>query len=337
MKRCLELALNGKGSVSPNPLVGCVIVCEDTIIGEGWHQEYGKPHAEVNAIAAVDDLLLLSKSTLYVNLEPCSHWGKTPPCAALIIEKKIPRVVIGCRDSNSAVNGKGIARLKEAGIDVIEGILENESRKLNSRFFTFQEMKRPYIILKWAQTSDGYIARPDYSSKWISSPASRMLVHQWRAEEDAVMVGTNTALHDNPQLTCRTAPGKDPIRLVVDRGGRLPQSHYLFDGCAPTYVFTEKSIEPGHNLQAIADVRFMDEFFVQDVLQWMYGRSIQSVIIEGGAHLLQTFINAGAWDEARIFTGEIAFGEGIAAPKIKSAPQESYSIGADNLSVYYSI
>jgi diaminohydroxyphosphoribosylaminopyrimidine deaminase/5-amino-6-(5-phosphoribosylamino)uracil reductase len=298
--------------------------------------QFGGPHAEVNAIASVRDQNLLSHSTLYVNLEPCSHWGKTPPCADLIIEKKIPRVVIGCLDINPEVNGRGVARLREAGVEVITGVLEAESLKLNARFFTFFGQKRPYIILKWAQTRDGFIARPDYSSKWITTPASRMLVHQWRAEEDAVMVGTNTALYDNPQLTCRVTPGKNPIRLVVDRQGRLPQTHYLFDGCAPTYVFTDKPFPSGPNLEAVTDVHFLDELFVKDTLRWMYEKKIQSVIIEGGTHLLQTFINAGAWDEARVFTGDVFFGEGIAAPEIKKAPSENYSLGADSLSIYYS-
>lgn len=335
MRRCLELALNGKGSVSPNPLVGSVIVYEGTIIGEGWHRIYGGPHAEVNAIDSVDDPELLQRSTLYVNLEPCSHWGKTPPCADLIIEKKIPRVVIGCQDTNTAVDGKGIQKLRDAGIDVTVGVLEEEALELNARFFTFQREKRPYIILKWAQTRDAFIARPDYTSKWITTPASRQLVHQWRAEEDAVMVGTNTAFYDNPQLTCRTAPGKDPMRLVIDRQGRLPQTHYLFDGCAPTYIFTDKPFPTRPNVEAVTDVHFIDDLFVGDIQKWMYGKNIQSVIIEGGAHLLQTFIAAGAWDEARVFTGEVFFGDGIAAPHIKTIPSEVYSLGIDNLSLYY--
>jgi diaminohydroxyphosphoribosylaminopyrimidine deaminase/5-amino-6-(5-phosphoribosylamino)uracil reductase len=337
MKRCLELAGNGRGSVSPNPLVGCVIVYEGTIIGEGWHNIYGGPHAEVNAINQVSDHGFLSKSTLYVNLEPCSHWGKTPPCADLIIEKKIPRVVIGSQDAHTAVDGKGILKLREAGIEVTVGVLEEEATKLNARFFTFQKEKRPYIILKWAQTRDGFLARPDYTSKWITTPASRMLVHQWRAEEDAVMVGTNTALYDNPQLTCRAAPGEDPMRLVIDRQGRLPQTHYLFDGCAPTFVFTEKPFPNRENVEAVTDVHFMDELFVKDMQDWMYGKNIQSVIIEGGAHLLQTFIAADAWDEARVFTGDIFFGEGIAAPDIKTIPSEVHSLGTDDLSIFYRI
>jgi diaminohydroxyphosphoribosylaminopyrimidine deaminase/5-amino-6-(5-phosphoribosylamino)uracil reductase len=316
-------------------MVGSVIVYEGTIIGEGWHRMFGGPHAEVNAVSSVAVPELLEKSTLYVNLEPCSHWGKTPPCADLIIEKKIPRVVIGCQDTNTAVDGKGIQKLREAGVEVTVGILEDEARKLNARFFTFHREKRPYIVLKWAQTRDGFIARPDYTSKWITTPASRQLVHQWRAEEDAVMVGTNTAFYDNPQLTCRTAPGKDPVRLVIDRQGRLPQTHYLFDGCAPTYIFTDRPFTPRPNVEAVTEVHFMDELFIKDIQNWMYEKNIQSVIIEGGSHLLQTFINASAWDEARVFTGDVFFGEGIAAPDIKTIPSETYSLGTDSLFVYY--
>jgi diaminohydroxyphosphoribosylaminopyrimidine deaminase/5-amino-6-(5-phosphoribosylamino)uracil reductase len=248
MLRCLELAKDGFGNVAPNPMVGCVIVCEGKIIGEGYHQEYGKAHAEVNAIHSVRDKSLLQKSTLYVNLEPCAHFGKTPPCANLIVEHNIPRVVIGCVDSYSEVSGKGIEKLRNAGIEVTVGILENESLELNKRFFTFHNKKRPYVILKWAETQDGFIdvdrpldkSRDTTADNWITSPLSKQLVHKWRSEEAAIMVGTTTVLNDNPQLNVREWKGKNPTRIVIDLQDRLPQTLHVFDKSIPTVSFFAK-------------------------------------------------------------------------------------------------
>ncbi len=235
--RTFELARLGMGSVSPNPQVGCVIVKDGIVIGEGWHQKYGQAHAEVNAAANVKDKSLISGSTVYVNLEPCSHTGKTPPCADMLIEHRVKKVIISNVDTNPLVGGSGIKKLRDAGIEVITGVLEKEGREINKRFFTFHEQQRPYIILKWAQTADGLIARSNYESKWISNEFSRQLVHKWRSEEDAVLVGTKTAAHDNPMLTVRDWSGRDPVRLVIDRFLRLPDKLNLFDQSVKTICF----------------------------------------------------------------------------------------------------
>ena len=229
MKRALELAAKGFGSVSPNPMVGCVIVHKNKIVAEGWHEKYGGPHAEVNAFKNLSEGIPASECDVYVTLEPCSHYGKTPPCADLIVREKPKRLFIGSLDPNPLVAGQGIERIKKAGIETVHGILDEENKELNKRFFTLFNVKRPYIILKWAQTNDGFIARKNYDSKWISCEESRKLVHQWRGEEDAIMVGKNTALHDNPKLNVRWGNGKDPVRVVLDKDNSLPKSHFLFD------------------------------------------------------------------------------------------------------------
>lgn len=337
--RCLELAKNGLGNVAPNPMVGCVIVFDGKIIGEGYHQEYGKAHAEVNAIHSVKDKSLLKRSTLYVNLEPCAHFGKTPPCANLIIEYNIPRVVIGCVDSFSEVSGKGIEKLKNAGIDVSVGVLEKESLELNKRFFTFHNKKRPYIILKWAETKDGYIdverineiagQTNNEVDNWITSPLSKQLVHKWRSEESAIMVGTNTALNDNPQLNVREWKGKNPTRVVVDLHDRLPQNLYVFDKSVPTLVFSLTKQEQENNLTF---VKINDsKYLIKEILDELYKRNIQSIIIEGGATLLQSFIDLNYWDEARIFVGNRKFTTGLKAPSLKGNLLTEELIDVDRL------
>ena len=314
MERALQLAVLGRGKVSPNPMVGCVIVHDHKIIGEGYHQQYGGPHAEVNAINAVQNPDLLTESTCYVSLEPCAHHGKTPPCADLLVEKGVKRVVIAAVDSNPLVGGKGIEKLKKAGIEVLTGVLEKEAKDLNVRFFTMIEKQRPYVILKWAQTADGFVARKNFDSKWISSEQSRMMVHQWRAEEDAILVGTNTAQYDNPQLNVRDWAGKSPLRLVIDKALRLPQTLHLFDRSLPTIVY---NLEQAEDYENLSFVKLAENQFLETLLSDLHQRKIQSLFVEGGSQLLNSFLALGLWDEARVFESETTFEEGIAAPKIK--------------------
>lgn len=338
MRRCLELAENGRGTVSPNPMVGSVIVHQGKIIGEGWHRQFGKAHAEVNAVNSVKTPELLKESVLYVNLEPCAHVGKTPACSRMIIEKNIPEVVIGCRDSYKEVDGKGISQLEAAGIKVTVGILEEESRALNGRFFTFHKKKRPYIILKWAQTADGYMdfARtPDtpVGPNWITDEFARIKVHKWRAEEDAILVGTNTAEKDNPKLNIRNYAGKHPLRIVLDRRLRLPESLHLFDGSIPTLVFTEKNQPSKPNCEYIR-VNMEREVFSR-VLEELYLRDIQSVIIEGGSKILHYLLEKSLWDEARVFIGDNLFINGVKAPQIKKYPAQIERGSRSNLYYYF--
>lgn len=328
MLRALELASLGLGSVSPNPMVGCVIVHDKQIIGEGYHQKYGKAHAEPNAIASVQNPDLLSSSTVYVTLEPCAHWGKTPPCANLLVEKKVKRVVIGTVDTNPLVGGKGIQILKDAGIEVLTGVLDEKVREQNRRFFTFMERKRPYIILKWAQTKDGFIARENYDSKWISNPYSRQLVHRWRSEEDAIMVGTLTAKYDNPQLNVREWVGKNPIRIVIDRKLTLDPGLHLFDRNQSTLCYNQVKTQKTDNLE---HVKLPEGFNIGEILEDLYERKIQSLIVEGGAQLLNKFIQENLWDEARVFTGQVQFGSGIPAPQPNGIQTEDLDIMKDKL------
>jgi diaminohydroxyphosphoribosylaminopyrimidine deaminase/5-amino-6-(5-phosphoribosylamino)uracil reductase len=334
MQRALELAAMGLGSVSPNPMVGCVIVHDDQIIGEGYHQKYGEAHAEVNAINAVEDQSLLRNATVYVTLEPCAHWGKTPPCANLLVEKNIARIVIATVDSNPLVGGKGIKILEAAGITVISGVLEKEARVQNKRFFTQIEKKRPYVILKWAQTSDGFVARSDFSSKWISNPSSRQLVHKWRAEEDGILVGKNTAIYDDPSLNVREWVGKNPIRLVVDSRLELPQNLKLFDQTIPTICFNTLKSEKQENLEYVI---LREGFEISTLLDELSNRTIQSIIVEGGSFLLSKFIAAELWDEARVFTSQNKFEAGIPAPKLNQISTESYQIQSDLLHIHYHV
>ncbi len=332
MQRALELAERGKGTVGPNPLVGCVLVHDGKIIGEGYHQQYGGPHAEVNAIASVTDPKLLPDATAYISLEPCSHWGKTPPCANLLIEKGIKSVQVATLDPNPLVAGKGVQLLQDAGIEVTVGLLEQEARWQNRRFFCQQEKHRPYLILKWAQTQDGFLARENFDSKWISGTQSRQLVHQWRAEEQAILVGKNTALHDNPRLNVRDWSGSDPIRVVLDSRLELPADLNLFDQQIPTLCYNTVKNETLPNLERI---KLSEENFLEALLADLQARNIQSVLIEGGGHVLQQFLAAGLWDEARVFTSPITFEHGIAAPTFTQVPAESYAVGEDQLDLYY--
>jgi diaminohydroxyphosphoribosylaminopyrimidine deaminase/5-amino-6-(5-phosphoribosylamino)uracil reductase len=337
MKRCLDLAGQGAGYVSPNPLVGCIIVHNEQIIGEGFHEKYGQAHAEVNAINSVKNKDLLKGSTLYVSLEPCAHYGLTPPCADLIVANKIPRVVIGTVDSFAKVAGKGIERLIKAGIDVQIGILENGCRELNKRFFTFHEKKRPFVILKWAETSDGFIDF-DRSKKqfgeptWITGEKALIRVHQMRAVEDAILVGTNTALKDNPSLTVRHCTGRNPVRLVIDNHLRLPDNLHLFDGSAKTIVFNSFKNEVAGNTEFVK-IEF-DKRMIRQILKTLYQKNIQSLIVEGGKQLLESFIRAKLWDEAFRFVGNKQFQKGIAAPKISGALIHSEEFDSDRLFIY---
>jgi len=331
MQRALDLAERGKGAVRPNPMVGCVIVHEGNIIGEGYHEQYGGPHAEVNAIASVTDPNLLTDATAYVSLEPCSHWGKTPPCANLLVEKGIKSVVVATLDPNPLVAGKGVKLLEQAGISVQVGPLEQEARWQNRRFFCQQEKHRPYVILKWAQTQDGFIARENFDSKWISGTQSRQLVHQWRAEEQAILVGKNTALHDNPRLNVRDWTGSDPIRVVLDSKLELPADLHLFDQQIPTLCYTTRKSEKLTNLEWVK----LPQISLEALLADLHARQIQSVLIEGGSQTIHQFLAAGLWDEARVFTAPIEFERGIAAPQLTQTPAESHAIGEDQLDLYY--
>lgn len=331
MQRALDLAERGKGAVRPNPLVGCVLVHEGKIIGEGYHEQYGGPHAEVNAIASVTDPKLLAAATAYVSLEPCSHYGKTPPCANLLVEKGIKSVVVATLDPNPLVAGKGVKLLEEAGISVQVGLLEQEARWQNRRFFCQQEKHRPYLILKWAQTQDGFIARENFDSKWISCSQSRQLVHQWRAAEQAILVGKNTALHDNPRLNVRDWTGSDPIRVVLDSKLELPAGLHLFDQQIPTLCYNLLKSEKLTNLEWVQ----LPQLSLEALMADLHARQIQSVLIEGGSQTITQFLAAGLWDEARVFTAPIQFERGIAAPKLTQTPAESHAIGEDQLDIYY--
>ncbi len=342
MQRALELAVKGHRQVAPNPLVGAVVVHEGKIIGEGYHQRFGGPHAEVLAINSVSDRSLLAASTLYVTLEPCCHFGKTPPCTDLILEHRIPRVVIATRDPFPSVSGNGIEVLKSAGIDVSLGVCEKQARWVNRRFFSLYEQRRPYVILKWAETKDGFIASSDYSSKWISGESSRARVHEWRAEEAAIMVGPRTALVDNPLLTARPekqaeetqTPPRQPLRVVLDPKGKLPRSSNVFNDAAETLVIT-RSKERRDKLPPHLTFEEIDwsQKVPAQVLGQLASRRILSVLIEGGAHTLQEFIDAGLWDEARIFTSQSSFEDGVKAPLLNGIEHAREAIGEDSLRI----
>jgi len=339
MQRCLDLAVLGMGSVSPNPMVGAVIVHQENIIGEGYHQQYGRAHAEVNAVNDVVSRYnnadaLLKESTIYVSLEPCAHYGKTPPCADLIIEHRIPCIIIGCRDPFDQVNGKGIEKLQEAGLEVVTGILEDECKWLNRRFFTRVQHKRPYIILKWAQTADGYFAPADSKQLWITGEEAHRLVHKWRSEEDAILIGKNTVAVDNPQLNTRHWSGKSPKRVIIDRKLELPQNLHIYNQSAETIVFNEVRTDIEGKIKYIALEDF-DRFVPQYILFQLYLQDIQSVIIEGGAYTLNSFIEAGLWDEARIFTSKTELKSGIKSPEIHGTVDEHLQIGDDQLQIIY--
>jgi diaminohydroxyphosphoribosylaminopyrimidine deaminase / 5-amino-6-(5-phosphoribosylamino)uracil reductase len=329
MYRALQLAQLGAGNVAPNPMVGCVIVHENRIIGEGFHQKYGQAHAEVNAINSVSDKSKLSQSTVYVTLEPCSHFGKTPPCADLLIKNKVKKVVICNHDPNPLVAGKGIEKLKAAGIEVEIGILEKKGQALNKRFFTFIEKKRPYIILKWAQTADGLIAGENGKPIQISNKFSSKLVHKMRAKNTAIMVGTNTAQNDNPNLTTRNWTGNNPIRILIDKQLRFKQTMNIFDEEAESLIYNL------HGDGKIGDAEYVKlpetDDFLQDLIHDLFKRKIQSLLVEGGTKLLESFFKLGLWDEALVIVGENNIGDGVLGPKIDFNKAELKQLVNDNI------
>ncbi|MBB3697786.1 bifunctional diaminohydroxyphosphoribosylaminopyrimidine deaminase/5-amino-6-(5-phosphoribosylamino)uracil reductase RibD [Flammeovirga yaeyamensis] len=336
MYRALQLAQLGKGNVSPNPMVGAVIVHNGKIIGEGYHKKYGEPHAEVNAVASVkeEDKHLLSEAEMYVTLEPCSHYGKTPPCADLIVRNKLKKVYVCNLDPNPLVAGRGIKRIEDAGIKVETKILEKEGFEINKRFFKAMTQQLPYVMLKYAQTKDGFVARENFDSKWISNAQSRQLVHKMRAEEDAILVGRNTAQYDNPSLTVRDWTGNHPTRIVIDRYLKLPKDYHLFDQLVPTIVYNVQQNETSDNLSYVL---LPEENFFKSLLEDLFKRGLHSVIVEGGGFVLQEFIDQNLWDEAHVFTSSTAeFGKGVAAPQLKNYQKvSSRNILGDNYSIYY--
>ncbi|RXM46723.1 bifunctional diaminohydroxyphosphoribosylaminopyrimidine deaminase/5-amino-6-(5-phosphoribosylamino)uracil reductase RibD [Flavobacterium sp. YO64] len=335
IRRCIELAKNGLGTTYPNPMVGSVIVYNDTIIGEGWHKKAGEPHAEVNAVRSVKDKSLLKKATIYVSLEPCSHFGKTPPCCDLIIENKIPNVVVGTVDPNEKVAGNGIRKLVEAGANVVVGILEDECNELNKRFFTFHQKKRPYIILKWAESLDGYLApekeiNQERKPVWITNKYSRQLVHKWRSEEQAILVGTQTVIDDNPKLNVRDWSGNNPVRVVLNQNNRISKDSFVFDDSVKTIVLTksENTISTENTLFKKID---FNKNTIENILSVLHQHQIQSIIIEGGKQTLQSFIDKNIWDEARIFIGKNTFEKGTKAPELKKKNEVKTYIQNDEL------
>jgi diaminohydroxyphosphoribosylaminopyrimidine deaminase/5-amino-6-(5-phosphoribosylamino)uracil reductase len=335
MYRCLELAKLGAGKVAPNPMVGAVLVHNDRIIGEGYHEKYGEAHAEPNCIASVKekDKNLIQHSVMYVSLEPCVHYGKTPPCADLIIKNKIPKLVIGCRDPFKEVNGKGIEKLQAAGVDIMQGVLEKECKELNRRFFTFHAQHRPYIILKWAQTANGKIGSGTRERLQITNEFTNRVVHKWRSEETAILVGTKTALLDDPELTTRLWPGNNPIRLVIDMDLNLPSSLKIFNEKAKTIIFNKIKHEEGGNLsfyQVTEDVSLAHQ-----VVNALYQLKIQTVMVEGGAKLLQSFIDEKIWDEARVITNEeLIMNNGVDSPRlIFYSKMEEQKIFSDKIEI----
>ncbi|MCX2763381.1 bifunctional diaminohydroxyphosphoribosylaminopyrimidine deaminase/5-amino-6-(5-phosphoribosylamino)uracil reductase RibD [Aquimarina muelleri] len=337
MQRCIQLAKNGLGTTYPNPMVGSVIVHNNKIIGEGWHYEAGKPHAEVNAIASVKKTSLLKESTIYVSLEPCSHFGKTPPCSDLIIAKGIKKVVIGTIDTFDKVSGSGVQKLMSAGCDVIVGVLEKECADLNKRFFTFHNKKRPYIILKWAETKDGYIAPASTKKRepvWITNAYSRQIVHKWRAEEQAILVGNQTVLKDNPKLTIRDWFGKNPIRVVIDRSSKIPKDSSVLNLTTQTILITSEKHKNTNSDTLIYEIVDSQKCTTEEICAILYKHNIQSVIIEGGSHTIQSFIDKNLWDEARVFTGNTIFESGIKAPVYKGKMVSEERIKTDVLKTY---
>lgn len=335
IKRCIDLAKNGFGTTYPNPMVGSVIVYNDQIIGEGWHKKAGEPHAEVNAVRSVKDKSLLKKATIYVSLEPCSHFGKTPPCCDLIIANEIPNVVVGTVDPNEKVAGNGIKKLIAAGANVTVGILENECYELNKRFFTFHNKKRPYIILKWAESQDGFLAPEKQTGQerkpvWITNTYSRQLVHKWRSEEQAILVGTQTVVDDNPKLNTRDWSGNNPVRVVLDQNNRISQDSFIFDDSVKTIIFTKSEINFSAENTTFELIDF-NQNIIPQILSVLYQNQIQSVIIEGGLQTLQAFIDQDIWDEARIFIGKTTFNKGTKAPILQKKTTIKTHIQNDEL------
>ncbi|MET4080428.1 diaminohydroxyphosphoribosylaminopyrimidine deaminase/5-amino-6-(5-phosphoribosylamino)uracil reductase [Pedobacter sp. UYP30] len=339
MSRCLDLAKLGIAEVSPNPMVGCVIVLDDVIIGEGYHKKFGEAHAEPNAVLAVFEHYgekateMLREATVYVNLEPCAHFGKTPPCAHLLVKHAVKKVMIGNTDPFSGVNGLGIKKLKEAGIEVVVNILEEECRDLNIRFFTRIEKQRPYIILKWAETANGYFGPIEEKQRWISGDLAKRLTHKWRAEEDAILVGKNTALIDNPALNVRNWVGNNPVRLLIDKDLKVPTSNLLFNDAAKTLIFNEVKTDIIGNVHYI-EMEDMQYYLPQKICFQLYLMDIQSVIVEGGLNLLNQFLDGNLWDEARVFKASAAWKDGLRAPQIRAEIVETTNLGDDKLSIY---
>lgn len=335
MQRAMELALLGAGYVSPNPMVGCVIVNNGQIVGEGYHQKYGEPHAEVNAVNSVQDLRLLEGATVYVTLEPCSHHGKTPPCADYLVNFPIKKVVICNQDPNPLVAGKGIAKLRQAGIEVETGVLEEKGKAVNRRFFNWITNKRPYIILKWAETSDGFIARENYDSKWISNKLSRTFVHKWRTEEDAVLVGTNTVKYDNPKLNVRDWTGRNPLRVFIDKNLEITSDFYIWDKTQDTICYNrvKQEMQGMSGFVKLNDNLKIASFIVQDLFE----KNVQSIIVEGGSMLLNEFIQMNLWDEIRVFRTRKVFDRGIPAPVFRGELISNHTLLDDELYVYYPV
>lgn len=336
MRRCIELAQLGVGQVAPNPMVGALVVHENRILGEGYHQKYGEAHAEVHAIQNVKEIDLLPESTIYVSLEPCTHQGKTPPCVDLILEKKIRRIVIGCQDSFEKVAGRSIQKLQMAGVDVTLGVLEKECRKLNKRFFNFHEKHRPYVILKWAQTQDGFIDKirnieDKVQINWVSSPETQSLVHHWRSQEQAILVGRKTIENDNPSLTVREVQGRNPIRIVLDSQLKITPESTIFKDGEKTVVFNRVK----HEVQDNITYYKLESIDVKYILEALYHLNIQSVFVEGGSRTLQHFLVNNAWDEARIIVGSSIFQEGIKAPVIQGIPRFSKQFSSDMIHYYF--
>jgi diaminohydroxyphosphoribosylaminopyrimidine deaminase/5-amino-6-(5-phosphoribosylamino)uracil reductase len=334
MQRCIDLARLGSGRVAPNPMVGAVIVHENRIIGEGYHQKFGEPHAEVHAIASVENKSLLKDSTLYVSLEPCSHFGKTPPCSDLIIQNEIKKVVIGTKDTHLKVNGGGIDRLKKAGIELNVGVLDQECRELNKRFFTFHERQRPYVILKWAQSADGFLDKlrtpEEKGVHWLSSPETKILVHKWRSEEQSIMVGRKTVQNDNPSLTVREYSGNNPIRIIIDAQLQIQENLNIFSSDAQTLVFNRVKNDSKENIEWIK----LNETSVETILYELYKRNITSVFVEGGSRTLHYFIFGNVWDEARVIVGNSKLHEGTRAPFISKVPNKAIPFSTDMIYYY---
>lgn len=334
MRRCLQLARNGMGTAAPNPLVGAVLVQGDRVLAEGWHRADGGPHAEVECLRAFGDGPVPADAVIYVNLEPCAHHGRTPPCADLLIARQVRTWVVGCGDPDPRVQSKGIARAREAGIQVIEDVLRDECRWLNRRYLTAHEQQRPYIIVKWAQTADGLIdsgLRTERTPDRISGPAADVLVHRWRSEEQAILVGSRTVVNDDPQLTVRLVEGRSPLRVILDRRHLAPASSRVFDGSVPTLLITSTRRTDVAVDQLVVP---LEEDPIDALLAWSYANRVRSLFVEGGTQLLEHFIRSGRWDEARVITGRVAFGKGTRAPQLDRPPVRTQRVGEDLLAFY---
>ncbi len=340
LSRCLQIARKGLGNTAPNPAVGAVLTLDDQIIGEGFTSPFGGSHAEVRAIGSVQDKSLLKSATLYVTLEPCCHHGKTPPCTDLILEMGIPRVVIGVQDPHRKVGGQGIARLRQGGCEVILGVLEEACRQHHRRFITFHTKKRPYLILKWAQSADGFMAPPREVRNnipepyWITGKSARQLVHQWRSEEQGILVGTRTALEDNPRLNTRLWAGSSPLRILIDRDLKVPEDYHIYDREAQTLVFCRQEYlkETKDHIHYIGLTG--QKTLLTEVLEGLWKVEVQSVLIEGGAQTLRSFLENGLWDEARVLTGKPHFKGGLKAPQLKHAPYREWNLDHDHISIF---